>query len=204
MSVISFPSDILVEEFTFGQRRNDAAFSSVFGSQAVEVSVPLWTVSLSTDKMSASKTGIWQGMILKLNGQINQLALHNMGRPVPIGDYRGSPLISANAAQGSTSLTFTDATQADKYFIAGDMIGVGSGDTRQLLMITDNAIANAFGAVTVSFSPPLRVARVVNEAVIWDAPTALFRSEKGSVLEISYNLTMASKMSISLIEDFRP
>lgn len=206
MSVVNFPTDNLcvVEKFTFGQKRQDVLFRSNFGSQGMEISAPLWEVSLSAPTNYESVSGAWQALIMKLKGQVNQLAIWNMGRPVPSGTCRGSMTLSSSAAQGATSLVITAGSgQAAKTLKTGDMLGVGSGTTTQLLMIMADATADGSGVITVTVEPPLRNAFSSGSVVTWDKPCALFRrSDSKSAWE--YSVNMASGFSLNLIEDVRP
>lgn len=204
--IVNFPTDnsCVVEKFTFGQKRQDVLFRSNFGSQAMEVSSPLWTVDISAPTNYESVSGAWQALIMKLKGQVNQLAIWNLGRPVPSGDMRGSMTLSSSAAQGATSLVITAGSgQAAKTLKAGDMLGLGSGTVQQLVMLMSDATANGSGVITVTVEPPLRNAFVSGSVVVWDKPCALFRrSDSKSAWE--YSVNMASGFSLNLIEDVRP
>lgn len=105
MAVITFPESLGVERASWAQQRNDIAFRSGFGAQAVEVSPPLWAVTLQAPPDLERRSGAWKALGLQLKGQTNQLALWNHARPVPAGTLRGSMTLGSGTAQGATSLS---------------------------------------------------------------------------------------------------
>lgn len=206
MAVITFPSDgsAIVEQFSWGQQRQDILFRSQFGAQSTELSNPLWTASLSSPTNLESASGGWQSLIMRLRGQTNQLALWNMGRPVPLGTMRGEMLLSSSYAAGATTIMFNAGVgQAFTTLKAGDMLGLGSGLTQQVVMITTDATAGFSGIITVAIEPPLRNAFSSGATVTWDKPKALFR-QSDSKASWDYRINTASGFSLHLIEDIRP
>lgn len=198
MAVIQVPVGLSVGRQTWAQKRNDLHFTSPFGSQSVEISPPQWESSIEgTFKMPA----LWQSMLLQLRGKTNQLALWNMGRPVPTGTMRGAMTMAATA-QGATALSITAAGQASKTLLAGDYLGFGSGTTQQVVMVVANATSDAAGVIAVTVEPPLRTAFAASSAVTWDRPKALFRSS-GSKFQWEYEPGKVFGMSLDLIEDWR-
>jgi hypothetical protein len=202
MSLITFPSSLKVSSASWSQVRLDLAFSSVFGSQAVEVAGPLWAVQLSAPEMLERDAGDWQALIMQLRGQTNQLALWNHGRSAPRGTMRGTMTLNTAAAQGDVALSIIAATEAGKTLNPGDLLGLGSGTTQQVVMVTAAAIADGSGIIAVSVEPPLRNAHSIGAAVTWDKPKALFR-RKQSVAGWEYKNITASGFTLDLIEDVR-
>ena len=107
MSVITFPDTLKVARCTWGQQRNDVTFRSGFGAQSVELSAPLWAVTLEATPGKARDGGGWQAFGMQTRGQTNQIALWNHARPIPLGTLRGTMTLSSSAAQGATSLSIT-------------------------------------------------------------------------------------------------
>lgn len=107
MSVITFPDSLPVARCTWAQQRNDVTFRSGFGAQSVELSAPLWAVTLEATPGKARDGGGWQAFGMQTRGQTNQIALWNHARPVPLGTMRGTMTLSSAAAQGATSLSIT-------------------------------------------------------------------------------------------------
>lgn len=199
--IIQFPGTLMAEMQTWGQQRNDIEFRSVFGSQSVEGSAPLWTTTLNASP-DPQGVGGWQALILQLRGRANQLALWNMGRPQPLGTMRGTMTMAA-AAQGATALTITAAGQSGKTLVPGDYLGVGSGLTQQVVMVVVGGVANASGVISVTTEPPLRNAFAASSAVTWYRPCALFRQAR-SPAEWDHLPGVTRGMSLDLLEDWRP
>lgn len=202
MSVITFPASLKVETARWSQVRLDVSFSSVFGSQAAEVSSPLWEVMLTSPMMFENESGSWQALLMQLRGQTNQLALWNTGRSAPRGTMRGTMTLNTAAAIGATTLSIIAATEASKTLLAGDMIGLGSGITQQVVMVVADATANGSGVISVTTEPPLRNAHLIAAAVTWDKPKALFR-RKQSAASWDYETMLVSGFGLELIEDWR-
>lgn len=203
MSVITWP-DFGVSSFRWKKANKAIAFRSVFGAQAIEAATPLWEVDI-TGAIEARLTGISiQTFLESLNGFGNQLSLWNIGQTAPAGTMRGTMTLSADAAQGATSLVIDAGVgQAAKTLLAGDLVGLGSGLTQQVLRVSADATANGSGVITVIIGTALRNAFSAGAAVTWDKPAALFRvKEIPPALEfVGPNTT---PWSLSLIEDWRP
>jgi hypothetical protein len=202
MSVITFPSSLKVNSSTWAQTRLDISFNSIFGSQGVEVSSPLWEVTISSPAMFESESGSWQALLMQLRGQTNQLALWNHGRTAPRGTMRGTMTLNTAAAQGDTTLSIIAASEAAKTLNAGDLLGLGSGQTQQVVMVMSDATADVSGIISVAIEPPLRNAHLIAASVTWDKPKALFR-RKQSQASWDYETILASGFGIELIEDWR-
>ena len=202
MSVITFPSTLRVSRSTWSQIRLDLAFSSVFGSQGVEVSGPLWGVTLEAPDMLETESGDWQAFLMNMRGQTNQVALWNTGRSAPRGTMRGTMTLNTAAVQGATILSIIAATEATKTLKAGDLIGLGTGIIQQVVMVTADTTANGSGLITVTVEPALRNSHLINAAVTWDKPKALFR-RKQSEASWDYANIIARGFAVELIEDVR-
>lgn len=203
MAVINFPTTIAVSDFNWSQQRRDIAFTSTFGSQAQENSPPLWAASLSLAINSDLNIGAAQALLLQLHGKTNQLALWNIGRPVPLGTMRGTMTLNAAAAQGATTMSIIAGTEAGKTLAAGDYLGLGSGITQQVVMVTGAATANGSGIISVTFEPALRNAYALGASVTWNMPAALFR-QSASKLGWDYIAgSLVQGIALELIEDYR-
>lgn len=203
MSVISLPSGIVIEKQSWGQRRNDVLFRSMFGSQSIEVSAPLWETTISAPTQYESTSGAWQTLVMSLKGQVNQLALYNIARPAPLGTMRGTMTLNAGAAQGATTLSIAASEQNAKTLKQGDYLGLGSGTTQQVVVVMADATSNGSGVISVTIEPPIRNAFSSGAAITWDKPCALFRrSDSKSSWDYSSNLV--DGFTLSLVEDWRP
>jgi hypothetical protein len=202
------PSAALVAQFStgfaWGQRRSDVTSESVFGSQSIEIAGPRWTCSLAAVAMLNAQAGAWQALLLSLKGKVNQLALWNEGRPLPLGTMRGTMTLNASAALGDTTLSITaGGGQAGKTLLAGDMLGLGTGLTQQVIMLNADATANGSGVIVATFDQPLRNAFASSAAVTWDHPAALFRQTGGDIAW-QYDNPVVRGFALSLLEDWRP
>ena len=203
MSVINIPVGLKVAGASWGQHRNDIVQGSSFGAQAFEGSAPLWITSFGAPTLKEQNSGQWQVLLLQLRGYTNQLALHNLIRPVPLGSMRGAMTFNAAAVLGATSLSIIAAGQAGKTLLQGDYLGVGAGLTQQVVMVTADAVANGAGVIVVETEPPLRNAFGAAAVVVWDKPKALFRrASSGS--QWRYQRQRMSGFAIDLIENVQP
>lgn len=202
MSTITFPTTLEAARLSWGQQRRDLVYSSAFGSQAVENSPALWVVSLAPPPLMDANAGPWQALMLLLKGKTNALALWNLARPAPLGTMRGTMTLVGAHAQGATTLAIRGGAAAST-LKQGDMLGVGSGTTQQVVMVTADATANGSGVISVNTEPPLRNAFADWAAVTWDKPCALFRVTQSKA---SWDYTpgvIVSGFALDLIEDWR-
>jgi len=207
MSIITFPTNLDQINIIWSQKRNDMAFESSFGSQAVENSAPQWKVSLTPIEMLDAAAGALQALYMKLRGRTNQLALWNTVRPAPLGTMRGSMVLADDLVQGDITMLITASGQGAKTLLQGDFLGFGSGTTQQVVMLTADATSDGSGNITVTFEPPARNTILTGSppaaVVTWDKPCALFRIAQ-SELGWSYGGgTLVSGMPMELIEDWR-
>jgi len=200
MAVINVPTGFSVAAQVWEQQRMDVEFRSMFGAQALEGSAPAWSTTITS---SLKRPELWQALMLQLRGRTNQLALWNHGRPEPKGTMRGT-MTAAAAAQGATTMTVTASGQAGRTLLAGDYLGVGSGLTQQVVMITADAVANASGVIAVSFEPGLRNALSAGAAVTWNRPKALFRRADSKAGWEHQPGGIVKPMTLSFLEDWRP
>lgn len=104
MSILTFPDALGAVKISWAQARLDMGFDSVFGSQGVEISSPLWAVMLEPKQFNRLNYADWEALLLKLRGQTNQLALWHLDRPAPLGTMRGTMTLNGAHAQGATTL----------------------------------------------------------------------------------------------------
>jgi hypothetical protein len=204
MAVITFVESLEKVEMTWGMKRLDAESRSVFGVQAIEAGYPLWEVTLSSPMAPEVMSGGWKALLMQLRGRLNQIAMWDMARPIPIGTMRGTMVLGVAAVQGDVSMTIaTDASQASKTLVQGDMLGIGIGLTQQVVMVVADATADVSGNIVVTFEPPLRNSFSLSSAVTWDKPKALFR-RNDSQTSWKYTGHMAEGFNLNLTEDWRP
>jgi hypothetical protein len=203
MAVITWSSSLRVARCSWSQQRNDVEFRSMFGAQAVEVSAPVWVVTLEATPGLEASGGEWKVLGLKLRGKTNQLALWDLARPIPLGTMRGTMTLNSDAAQGATTLSIVASGQASKTLLMGDHLGIGTLTTQQVVMVTADATGNGSGVISVTVEPPLRNAFSAGESVTWDKPKALFRRVDSKFGWQNYGAVVEG-FSLDLIEDWRP
>jgi hypothetical protein len=176
----------------------------MFGAQAIEVSAPLWAVSfeVTVRRDSDPVVGDWKAILVSLRGRVNQLQLYDMGRPTPLGTMRGAMTLSVAAVQGDTVLNIVATGENNKTILKGDMLGIGSTITQQVVMATAPATSDGAGNIQVDVEPPIRNAFDIGEVVTWDKPTALFR-RTDSKIGWDYNGVFVSGFSLDVLEDWR-
>jgi hypothetical protein len=335
MSVIQWP-DFVVSSFRWRSVEQQVVHRGPFGSQALASGLPVWEVELVGSPEYWKEAQDIEAFLESLKGYENQVALHNLTRPVPLGTMRGSMVLNAAAAQGATTLqiksgdlggelvangtfdtdtsgwtasnatlavdagrlkvTGTDTTGAangvahqaiacvigktykvsanlvvgvgsigfgigttalglETYFsgysattrlvettfvatstthyvnscvdtvdgtqhgffdnitvkevlyagatlLKNDLIGLGSGLTQQVVKVAADAMADGFGVIGITITPPLRNAFAAGAAVTWDRPKALFR-QKSLNEGIEYQPVIGQAWALSLREDWR-
>jgi hypothetical protein len=202
MSIITFPESLKVAKVTWAQQRNDLEFRSGFGAQAVELSGPLWSVTLEAVPGRESDGGGWQALGMQLRGRTNQLALWSHARPVPRGTMRGTMTLNSGASQGATTLSIVASGQASKTLLRGDLLGIGVNLTQQVVMVVEDATSNGSSIISVTVEPPLRNAFSAGEAITWNKPKALFR-RVNSRFAWETHASVTEGFVIELLEDWR-
>lgn len=202
MSVITLPSSLHISKMQWSQIRLDFAFSSAFGSQSTEVSSPLWSVAMSSDRMTEENSGAWKAFLMLMRGQTNQVEMWDVARPAPRGTMRGSMTLNSAAAQYATTLSIIAAGEVSKTLLQGDLLGIGSTTTQQVVMVTADATSDGSGIISVTIEPPLRNAFAGASAVTWDKPKALFRRTQ-SAARWDYESVFVTGFNLDLIEDIR-
>lgn len=205
MSVITLSETIKVARFRWGQLRSDLSFGvgGVFGTQTVWIGHPLWRVSFEAPDDLESDSGEWASLCMNLEGATNQLAMWHKGRPVPRGTMRGTMTLNSSASQGTTTLSIVASGQNGKTLLNGDYLGLGSGQTQQVVMVTSNAASDGSGVISVNIKPPLRNTFLASDPVTWNKPKALFRCQTKE-WGADYSAAIVSGFSLQFIEDWRP
>lgn len=205
MSVITWSSTMYAKNMRWEIQRNDLEGRSIFGSQSIEISTPLWALSIVGPQRNDDVAGEWKSFLMRLKGKTNQAEVWDQMRPVPIGTMRGTMTLNTAAAQGANALSIIAATEAAKTLKQGDLLGLGSGLTQQVVMVTADAVANGSGVIAVSIEPSLRNAFLSASAVTWNQPKALFRQAgSGTRNGWDYSEMLVSGFNLDLIEDWRP
>lgn len=113
MAVIDLPEDLLISRMRWEQQNFGIHTSGPFGRQTLNNGVPIWAVSIEVDRMNEYASGRWKATMMKLRGSLNQLAVYDVARPVPLGTLRGNGVpftLAAPVAQGDVSMQLTAGT----------------------------------------------------------------------------------------------
>lgn len=182
MSIITLPGALyrLVNMQSWQQVRYDSALSNPLTGalQTVRLSPPRWLTAIGThDAFKRHHTAIFESLQLALDGQINQLAVHDIKYPYPRGTARGAMVLASAVSGGDVGMTINaGVSEAGKTLLQGDALQIGAGGTRQVVRLLADAMVSGTGIINVSFAPFARWPQTNGGAVLWDKPTALFRS----------------------------
>lgn len=202
MTVLTW-NDAEVSSFRWKKAHRAAVFASIFGSQSMEGAGPLWEVDLTGVPQYWAEAHQMMAFLESFDGYKNQLELWNLVQPVPLGTMRGTMVLSADAAQGAKTLSIgAGSGQAGTTLLKGDLLGLGSGITQQVVRVAENATADGLGVISIQIGTPLRNAFASGAAVTWNKPKALFR-QKTLNEGIEYQAVIGQPWSLSLIEDWR-
>lgn len=126
-----------------------------------------WSASLSfPDQTEGMYRPAIEAFIVSLEGGANRLSMGHLGRKLPNGTMRGTPVLNGAVIAGAKQLTLSAVTGTLK---AGDFIGLPN----QLLMVTADA-APTGGNMVVQIRPALFSGYANGTAITWNAPTTLW------------------------------
>lgn len=202
MSVRAWPN-LGVSTFRWKRTSRAVVFGSIFGSQALNSgAAPVWEVELAGVPQYWAGAIAAQTFLESLDDYTHQIELWNLVQPVPAGTMRGVMTLRDPVAQGQMFIIPTATGQAGMTLKAGDLLGIGSGPTQQVVRVAADAVADGAGSAYITINSPVRNAFSAGAAVTWDKPKALFR-QKSINDGIEYQAVIGSPWSLSLIEDWR-
>lgn len=183
------------------QRYDSVDQSESTGSTQVRLrGHPRWVITLTPpQRLKRAEAAYWRAVTLKLKGRANVLAAYDPARTAPRGTMRGSMTLASNVVAGAETMSVTAGVgEAGRSLLAGDWLQIGTGHgTSQLIMLTDDAMADGSGVIAINFAHPLRRAYTAGAVITWDKPLGYFRQTqdrtawryKGqSLLEEGYGL----------------
>lgn len=193
-SLGTWPASLVPESCRLTPRINQRANSSPGGGseQVVDMLNDRWVMELTLPIRYYDDAATVEAFLNSFRGMNNTISAWHFARPEPKGTLDGSPTLSADAAQGASSIVI--ATTAGKTVKAGDMLGVGG----LLLQVQTDATADGSGVLTVPIINRLRSALSSGAAVTWDKPTATFR--KLSDTGVLYREGLADEIQVVLGE----
>jgi hypothetical protein len=180
MAVITIPDNLSCDAFSWGQSRNTINFKSPFGTQSVDVRSPWWTATLSAPVGYEKDAGNWQSLMMSLGGATNQLAMHNLARPTPVGTLRGNMTFNSYTPVGATTINIDSAAGGGggKEFISNGTFDSGTSGWSQ----------NDTGNPTMTVSDGVVVCNsgtTSNVLISQTIPTTVGKSYTVSYLKIS-------------------
>lgn len=200
MSVIALPPNLCTSTFRWKLKRSQVVSVSPFGAQGIEAGTPQWTCSMTGVPEYTRDAIVLETFLESLAGYRNQVAVYNRAHPVPSGTMRGTMVLSTDADDGDVSLSISAGSgQAGRTLLAGDLIGIGSGLTQQVIRLGADATANGSGVIVVSLNQPLIGDFAAGATVRWDRPEALFRQVQDN-LGIEYTPGIGQPWALDLIE----
>lgn len=204
MSIITPPA-FNVGSFRWTLKRSEIVGKSVFGSQSIEAATPVWLCSISGVPLVKDEAIAFEQFLESLAGYRNQVEMYHRVQPQPRGTLRGNLTLNADTSEGATALQITGGpSQAGKTLLCGDLIGIGSVITQQVMRIAADATADGSGVIDVSLGTPLRNAFESGVSVVWDRPKALFRQQQNNAGINYVPGIIGEPWSLDLIEDWRP
>lgn len=203
MSVIAWPS-LEVASFRWKKVDQDVVFRSVFGSQGLRAGVSAWSVEMTGVPKYWDDARQIEVFLESFDGFANQLALHNLVHPLPSGTLRGAPVLQNNASAGAVVLkVFAGMTQIGATILRGDLLGIGTGMSQQVVRVFADSVVDDDGAIDIQIGMPLRNSFDSGAPLVWNRPKALFR--QAAVNDgIEYLPVIGQPWTLSLVEDWRP
>lgn len=166
MSIITHPASRYPASCLFTLETNQRVYGSPAGGseQVVDQLNDRWRVLLTYTARNRASAGSLDAFLASMRGQTNTVGLWHFARPQPLGTMRGTPVLSAPALQGASSISIF--TSAGGTVLAGDMLGVAG----LLLQAQSDATANGSNVMTLPIVNRLRTALAGSAPVVWDQP----------------------------------
>jgi hypothetical protein len=144
-------------------------------TQRVEFHGDLWLMRAEFPPMSRQEFAVVEAFWNQLRGTAHTFRIWHMGRPMPYGTLRGSPLVAVSHPMGANSITMNNVV-VGATLIAGDMLGIttSTGLVQLCQVTTSLAVADSNGDIFTTITPPLRHIANAGAAVFWSRPTAEF------------------------------
>lgn len=151
---------------------NSQSFTSPFTntSQITARDGDKWVVTLGFTNLTQDKALLIQGFAASLRGASGSFELYDHRFPVPTGTGAGAPRVNG-ASQTGRSLVTDGWSASETVLKAGDKFQVGT----ELKIVTQDAITNGSGQVTLNFAPELRVSPSDNALIVVNQPKGVFR-----------------------------
>lgn len=151
------------------------------------------TLAFANDAEGTMRRPATEALIVSLKGGANRLQMPHLGRSLPNGTMRGTPVLNGAVIAGAEQLTLSGVNGTLK---AGDFIGVPN----QLLMVTADASPTS-GNMVVLTEPPLFSGYASGTPITWNAPTTLWIPQNSTAGPFPYASGKSRpSFSIDLVE----
>lgn len=155
-----------------------------------------WLATITFEpELETMQRPLIEALITSLEGGANRLSMQHLGRPLPNGAMRGTPVLQSAVSAGARILPIANANGGLK---AGDIIGLPG----QMVMVTADANPVS-SAMSVSVTPAIRQAYTTSTPVTWNKPTVLWipKTSIAGPFPFSQNLVRPG-FSIELVEAY--
>lgn len=174
MTVYAWPQSaaFLPETMDWGPVDNDRAFESQLSGSVQTTSLPgtRWVVMLNFPWQKNDERPQLEAFLAKCRRE-HRIALWHVKRPTPRGTCNLTGVtLGADLAQFASQAQLAGCGNGAT-LLAGDMLGLPGN---LLLMVAEDATADAFGAMTVKFTHMARTEHAAGTAVTLDKPAAQF------------------------------
>jgi len=148
-----------------------------FSSQVYEYAGKRWELDVTLPPMKRADAEIWVAWLMSLKGQRGTFYAGDFQAVTPLGSARDDDTALVNGAVSSgTSIAFNSApTSTTNYLKAGDYLQIGTGTSRQLFKVLENADTNSVGQGTAEVWPDVRTTISSGAAITFESPQGLFR-----------------------------
>lgn len=149
-----------------------------------------WTIEGSMPLLTGINAGIMRGFIAKLKGKKGTFLYPIQDAVTPNGTWTapGGVQVDGVNPRRSHQLNLKNLTPSQAAGgRAGDYINLGTGATTRLHMLTDDAVVDGAGKMTVNIWPALREDTVDGAAVITTNCKGLFRLPKNFGWQVDTN-----------------
>jgi len=176
MAILTFPN-IKPQQVRWGLRSHTRYFESPLNRsvQTVESPGAQWVATLKYTVLNRTDAATMRSFLVQLRGMNGRFYLHDHSMETPLGNPSGSPVVNGAGQTGNTLNTTGWSASTTGLLLPGDYIGIGSGTTTELKLVTQQVDSDASGNATITFEPPIRTSPGDATSVVYNKPTAIMR-----------------------------
>jgi hypothetical protein len=125
-----------------------------------------WRADVSLPIKSRADAEAWLAALTEIAGGVGELHIGDPAGASPEGSWGGSPTVQGGSQTGQTLDIDGLSSSVTGIAKAGDYFQVGSGTSRRLYKLVEDADSNGSGEATLKFWPYLRESPSDNAAVV--------------------------------------